>query len=158
MEPIFGGIFGGSSGGYPIAIYPAFYQNPLTYSNGVASGGGVSTSGGIGVMPAVLPINPTGKSEIRIGYVNTRVSGSIFGPSYSYAPAALFFGERDILDYDAFTTSGTARNAGTSRLSPVTALDCLYEAWFPAAANVAEYNYVDKLIRFQCHFTYETFT
>lgn len=146
-------FMGGPS--YPIVTYPAFYQNPLTYSSGAPTGGGTSTTGAVGVMSDVLPINPTGKSEIRIGYVNTRITG---GFGYGYAPAALFFGERDILNYNAFTSTGASRNAGTSRLSPVTALDCLYESWFPAAGNVADGNFTDKLIRFQCHFTYETAT
>jgi hypothetical protein len=152
--------FGGGPS-YPIVQYPAFYQNPLTVIEGVASGGGVETGGAIGLVSNMLPINPTGKSEIRIGVVNTRVTTSgppFFDFSTSYSPAALFFGERDILGYDAFTSSGTARNAGTSRLSPVTALDCLYEAWIPAAGNVADANLFEKLIRFQCHFTYETAT
>jgi hypothetical protein len=146
---------------YPIVHYPAFYQNPLTVSAGVASGGGVETGGAIGLVSNMLPINPTGKSEIRIGVVNTRVTvtGSpFFDYSVSYSPAALFFGERDFADTNAFTSSGGRRTFGTSRLSPVTALDCLYEAWIPAAGNTADANIVDKLIRFQCHFTYETAT
>jgi hypothetical protein len=146
---------------YPIVQYPAFYQNPLTVSAGVASGGGVETGGAIGLVSNMLPINPTGKSEIRIGVVNTRftVSGPpVFDPESSYSPAALFFGERDFADTNAFTSSGGRRTFGTSRLSPVTALDCLYEAWIPAAGNTADANLFEKLIRFQCHFTYETAT
>jgi hypothetical protein len=142
----------GSSPTYPVIQYPALYQNPLTYTAGVATGGDVSTSGAVGLTANALPINPTGKSEIRLGKVQTR----LLSGSSSYSPAALFFGERDVKGVDAFSNSGFAsRNAGTSKLSPVTAFDCIYEAWVPTSAP-ADSNYQDKLIRFQCHFTYET--
>lgn len=135
---------------YPVLQYPALYQNPLTYNQGAVAGGDVSTSGAIGITTNALPINPTGKSEIRIGRVATS--------SIGYAPAALFFGERDVKGADAFSNSGYAsRNSGTSKLSPVTALDCLYESWIPTSGT-ADGNYQNKLIRFQCHFTYQTAT
>ena len=149
-DPLF---FGGPT--YPIVQYPALYQNPLTFTAGASTGGGVSSAGAVGLVANASAINPTGKSEIRIGYVQTSASGFSLG----YAPAALFFGERDVLDFDAFTPVGSSasRNSGTSKLSPVTAFDCLYESWVPTSAT-ADGGYYDKLIKFQCHFTYETST
>jgi hypothetical protein len=142
---------------YPIVQSPALYQIPLTYSAGAVTAGTgiVSTSGAVGLTTNALPINPTGKSEIRIGRVATSLSSTNFT---GYAPAALFFGERDVKGADAFSNSGYAsRNSGTSKLSPVTALDCLYESWIPTSGT-ADGNYQDKLIKFQCHFTYQTAT
>jgi hypothetical protein len=143
----------GSSPTYPVIQYPALYQKPLTFTAGASTGGEVSRTGAVGLVANASAINPTGKSEIRLGKVQTRfLSGSA-----SYSPAALFFGERDVLDDDAITPVGSsaARNSGTSKLSPVTAFDCIYESWVPTSAP-ADSNYQDKLIRFQCHFTYET--
>jgi len=152
VNPLIVVVVGGPT--YPVVQSPAFYQNPLTYSAGVVTGGTVLTSGAVGLTANALPINPTGKSEIRLG----RVQNSSASGSASYSPAALFFGERDVKGVDAFSNSGFAsRNAGTSKLSPVTALDCLYESWVPTSAP-ADGNYYDKLIKFQCHFTYETAT
>ena len=151
------GFFGGGPS-YPVAYYPAFYQAPLEVTAGAATGGDVQTGGAVGLRPNMLPINPTGKSEIRIGYVQTRYTqgpGPFFDPSSSYSPAALFFGERDFANTDAFTSTGGRRTLGTSRLSPVTGFDCLYESWVPTS-GAADGIVRDQLIRFQCHFTYET--
>jgi hypothetical protein len=153
-DPFF---FGGPT--YPIVQTPAFYQNPLTFTAGASTGGGVSRTGAVGLVANASAINPTGKSEIRIGNVLSSYDpGSFpFGSSTGYTPAALFFGERDVLDYDAITPVSTsaARNSGTSKLSPVTAFDCIYESWVPTSAT-ADGGYYEKLIKFQCHFTYET--
>jgi hypothetical protein len=145
---------------YPIVQTPAFYYTPTEYSLGAVTGGSVSYAGAVGRTSNSLPINPTGKSEIRIGYVQTSYTigpGPFFDASVGYAPAALFFGQRDIIGSVAYSSSGTSLNSGATKLSPVTAFDCLYESKIPTSAT-ADSNHQDMLIKFQCHFTYETAT
>jgi hypothetical protein len=144
-------VFGGPT--YPVVQYPAFYMSPTVYSAGARTGGSPSYSGAVGRVSNALPITPTGKSEIRIGRVQTRLASG----SASYSPAALFFGQRNIIGESAYSSGGDALNAGATKLSPVTAFDCIYESWVPTSAP-ADGNYYNKLIKFQCHFTYETAT
>lgn len=134
---------------YPYYHKPALYYEPIRVSNGSYLGGGIYTNGAVGLINGMSALNPTADSEIRIGYVMTRQTSSPF-PTDFYAPAALFFGQRGW----ETTSPSTPASVGQSRLSPVTALDCLYETWLPVSATADGVKY-DELIRFQCHFTYE---
>lgn len=172
--PESGIIIPGSGPDYPIVIDPAFSSNPFRLDN---TGSPVSGSDGkinksgvpIPVSPdppsiAISPITPTSKCEIRIGYVLRSVQNLGGGSSntyYHYRPAALFFAQRDYLGAYADSTYET-RSAGTSSMSPVTALDCLYRATIPNATpggiQVPDGVRTSKLIKFQAHFTYEAHT
>jgi hypothetical protein len=79
-----------------------------------------------------------------------------------YTPAALFFAQRDWVENAGDVASDT-RSSGTSRLSPVTAIDCLYWSQVPTDPNpigsvYPNGVYYENLIKFQCKFEYETAT
>jgi hypothetical protein len=150
---------------HPIVLEPAMYQTPIQIFDGASTGGTMNMNGIPGVTTPIAPITPTSKCEIRTGLVKTyeQLVSSGSGPftttelvSYS-TPAALFFAQRDWIDNSIEVASNT-RSAGTSRLSPVTALDCLYWSQVPTAVGSSYPNgiHYDKLIRFQCQFEYET--
>ena len=155
---------------HPIVLDPAMYQTPIQISAGVRAGGTFNMNGIPTPTSGIAPITPTSKCEIRTGrvmtYQQTVTSGTppfeiTFSNSY-YAPAALFFAQRDWVDNAGDVASDT-RSAGTSKLSPVTALDCLYWSQVPTASNPPGSIYPNgvhyyNLIKFQCKFEYETST
>jgi hypothetical protein len=168
----------GPSTNYPIVLEPALYQNPIQIVGGVRFGGDINKNGIPAPSPiptpptpnpfaAIAPITPTSKCEIRIGKVMTAFQFVTTGnppftinlPTSYSASAALFFAQRDWIENAGDVASDT-RSAGTSRLSPVTAIDCLYSSLvptdgFPAYPDSVWYN---KAIRFQSKFEYETAT
>ena len=161
----YNGWSSGPATSYPIVLEPAMYQTPIQISGGTRTGGTINTNGMPGATSYIAPITPTSKCEIRTGLVKTYeqlvTTGS--GPftmtelvSYS-TPAALFFAQRDWIDNAGDVASDT-RSSGTSRLSPVTALDCLYWSQVPTGgpSTYPDGIYYTQLIRFQCKFEYET--
>lgn len=148
----------GSPPTHPIYIEPAFYSEPFRIVNGsplLASQGAPLRAGVPAVIDGITSISPTERSEIRVGYVLTQTSGI----NLSYTPAALFFTQRNFIADAHNLPLGHRRTPGSSSLSPVTALDCLYYSlvptdggFFSSYPNGVKY---DKLIRFQAHFTYE---
>lgn len=136
----------------PLVIEPAFYQAPFRIVNGSpTTNGQINTDGIPNPISGIAPITPTGKNEIRIGYVLTQVSGF----DYAAKPAALFYGQRDWI-IDSLEVADNTRSAGTGSLSPVTALDCLYYATVPTGFGAPDSLLFTKLIKFQCQFTYES--
>jgi len=149
---------------HPIVLDPAMYQTPIQISGGTRTGGTINMNGMPGYTSTIAPITPTAKCEIRTGLVVTHQQTVTIGSGpfaiteiATYGtPAALFFAQRDWIDNSSEVASNT-RSAGTSRLSPVTALDCLY--WSQVPTDIGSYpNGIEfaNVIRFQCQFEYET--